>query len=127
LLAALLITRQVMGNIKESLIPFVKKQAKLAKINYDLYGGAGTSPTSDESKSVVDGGGEKKSKIEDDDLLGLDDEEEGHEVVEDGGECDGDGDEEKPHGRHFSQMENESAATPVIHYFCTTKCQNNTF
>ena len=45
MLAALLITRQVMGNVKESLVPYAKKQFKLAKINYDLFGGAGTSPT----------------------------------------------------------------------------------
>ena len=38
LLAALLITRQVMGNIKESLIPYFKKEMKVAKLSFDLYG-----------------------------------------------------------------------------------------
>jgi hypothetical protein len=38
LLAALLITRQVMGNIKEALIPYVKQQLRFAKISFDLYG-----------------------------------------------------------------------------------------
>ena len=45
MLAALLITRQVMGNVKETLVPYAKKHIKQAKINYDLFGGAGTSPT----------------------------------------------------------------------------------
>ena len=39
LLAALLITRQVMGNIKEALIPYVKQQLRFAKLSFDLYGG----------------------------------------------------------------------------------------
>ena len=34
--------------MKETLIPYAKKQFKLVKINYDLFGGAGTSPTQDE-------------------------------------------------------------------------------
>ena len=52
LLAALLITRQVVGNIKESLVPYAKKQLKvdrskgqtncrllqMAKMSFDLYG-----------------------------------------------------------------------------------------
>merc|ERR1712226_610296 len=38
LLAALLITRQVMGNIKEAVIPYFKKEIKLAKMSFDLYG-----------------------------------------------------------------------------------------
>ena len=45
MLAALLITRQVMGNVKETIIPYAKQHLKVAKINYDLFGGAGTSPT----------------------------------------------------------------------------------
>ena len=52
MLAALLITRQVMGNVKESLVPYAKKQFKLAKINYDLFGGAGTSPTEEEKPGM---------------------------------------------------------------------------
>ena len=37
-MAALLITRQVVGNVKESLIPYIKQHFKLAKINFDMYG-----------------------------------------------------------------------------------------
>ena len=37
-MATLLITRQVMGNIKEALIPYVKQQLRFAKISFDLYG-----------------------------------------------------------------------------------------
>lgn len=43
LLAALLITRQVMGNIKESLVPYFKKEMKLVMLSFDLYGAV--SPT----------------------------------------------------------------------------------
>ena len=49
LLAALLITRQVMGNIKESLIPYFKKEMKVAKLSFDLYGAL--SPTTANKKS----------------------------------------------------------------------------
>jgi anoctamin-8 len=45
LLAALLITRQVMGNLKESLLPYAKKQLKLAKMSFDLFGAL--SPSTD--------------------------------------------------------------------------------
>ena len=48
LLAALLITRQVMGNIKESIIPYFKKEMKLAKLSFDLYGAL--SPTTENKK-----------------------------------------------------------------------------
>ena len=48
LLAALLITRQVMGNIKESIIPYFKKEMKLAKLSFDLYGAL--SPTTEDKK-----------------------------------------------------------------------------
>ncbi|XP_050715998.1 anoctamin-8-like isoform X3 [Eriocheir sinensis] len=37
-LAALLLTRQVVGNIKESCIPYLLEQFKLAKLSFDLYG-----------------------------------------------------------------------------------------
>jgi hypothetical protein len=47
-LATLLITRQVVGNIKESLIPYAKKHFKLAKMNYDVYGAF--TPTGNEKK-----------------------------------------------------------------------------
>ena len=38
LLAALLITRQVVGNVKESLIPYIKKNLKMAQLSYNRYG-----------------------------------------------------------------------------------------
>ena len=44
-LAALLLTRQVVGNIKESCIPYLLEQFKLAKLSFDLYGAL--SPTED--------------------------------------------------------------------------------
>ena len=45
MLATLLITRQVVGNVKESLIPYAKKQYNMAKLSFDLYGAV--SPTSE--------------------------------------------------------------------------------
>ncbi|XP_023320321.1 anoctamin-8 isoform X1 [Eurytemora carolleeae] len=48
LLAALLITRQVVGNLKESILPYATKQIKLAKMSFDLFGAL--SPTSPEEK-----------------------------------------------------------------------------
>ena len=51
LLAALLITRQVMGNIKESLIPYVKKNIKMAQLSYDRYGAL--SPTEPGSSNIT--------------------------------------------------------------------------
>ncbi|KAI5710315.1 hypothetical protein M8J75_007605, partial [Diaphorina citri] len=37
-LATLLITRQLIGNIKESALPYVQEQFRLAKLSFDLYG-----------------------------------------------------------------------------------------
>lgn len=37
-LAALLITRQVIGNIKESALPYLLEQIRLAKLSFDLFG-----------------------------------------------------------------------------------------
>ena len=48
LLAALLITRQVVGNIKESIIPYAKKHFKLAQLSFDKYGAL--SPTDNKPK-----------------------------------------------------------------------------
>ena len=42
-----------MGNIKESLIPYLKKQMKLAQLSFDLYGALSptqTKPKGDDSK-----------------------------------------------------------------------------
>ena len=46
-----------MGNIKESLLPYFKKEMKLAKLSFDLYGAV--SPTQSTSK---DDDQEKKRK-----------------------------------------------------------------
>ena len=51
-MAALLITRQVIGNIKESLVPYFQKEIKLAKLSFDLYGAL--SPTEDLQKKNDD-------------------------------------------------------------------------
>lgn len=37
-MAALLIARQVIGNLKESVIPYVVEQLRLAKMSFDLFG-----------------------------------------------------------------------------------------
>ena len=37
-LAALLIARQVIGNLKESALPYVLEQLRLAKMSFDLFG-----------------------------------------------------------------------------------------
>ncbi|XP_047486839.1 anoctamin-8-like [Penaeus chinensis] len=47
-LAALLLTRQVVGNIKESCIPYLLEQFKLAKLSFDLYGALSPSEESKE-------------------------------------------------------------------------------
>ncbi|XP_071516788.1 anoctamin-10 isoform X3 [Panulirus ornatus] len=47
-LAALLLTRQVVGNIKESCIPYLLEQFKLAKLSFDLYGAL--SPSEEDKK-----------------------------------------------------------------------------
>jgi anoctamin-8 len=37
-LAALLIARQVIGNLKESALPYMLEQLRLAKMSFDLFG-----------------------------------------------------------------------------------------
>jgi anoctamin-8 len=37
-LAALLIARQVIGNLKESAMPYVLEQMRLAKMSFDMFG-----------------------------------------------------------------------------------------
>lgn len=37
-LAALLIARQVIGNLKESALPYVLEQLRLAKLSFDMFG-----------------------------------------------------------------------------------------
>ena len=51
LLAALLITRQVVGNIKESIIPYAKKHFKLAQLSFDKYGAL--SPSDNKPKDQI--------------------------------------------------------------------------
>ena len=51
LLAALLITRQVVGNIKESIIPYAKKHFKLAQLSFDRYGAL--SPTDNKANTEI--------------------------------------------------------------------------
>jgi len=60
LLAALLITRQVMGNIKESLIPYFKKEMKLAKLSFDLYGAVSPTQHSKKQESADETDSKKK-------------------------------------------------------------------
>ena len=50
-LAALLITRQVIGNIKEALLPYILEKAKLLKIGYELT--ANMSPASIERQATL--------------------------------------------------------------------------
>lgn len=37
-MAALLISRQVIGNLKESAVPYLLEQMRLAKLSFDLWG-----------------------------------------------------------------------------------------
>ena len=103
LLAALLITRQVVGNIKESIIPYAKKHFKLAQLSFDRYGAL--SPTSDKeiplnsetnvpNDSVADKKGEEKD---------IDSSTKTENCVE----------TKSPSSRSFSQVECESSAPPV--------------
>ncbi|XP_071448852.1 anoctamin-10 [Hetaerina americana] len=59
-LAALLIARQVIGNIKESALPYLLEQFRIAKLSFDLFGAL--SP-SDEKKedSIIDKADEETS------------------------------------------------------------------
>jgi hypothetical protein len=77
LLAALLITRQVVGNLKESLLPYAKKQLKLAKMSFDLFGAL--SPSSSSSNQSLLGTVEHHKKTD------------GDKDVGDGGNSDGNG------------------------------------
>ncbi|XP_046398736.1 anoctamin-8 [Ischnura elegans] len=60
-LAALLIARQVIGNIKESALPYLLEQFRIAKLSFDLFGAL--SP-SDEKKddSIIDKADEETSE-----------------------------------------------------------------
>ena len=58
-----MITRQVVGNLKESLLPYAKKQLKLAKMSFDLFGAL--SPSSSCSQRLL-GTMEHHKKTDDD-------------------------------------------------------------
>ena len=110
LLAALLITRQVVGNIKESIIPYAKKHFKLAQLSFDRYGAL--SPTENRQNLLGDDGGTPSGN--DEEVLDKKDE-----------DCDMDTTSTSRNGsgispRSFSQVECESSAPPVC-YKKTTK------
>uniref|UniRef100_A0A8D8YM26 Anoctamin n=2 Tax=Cacopsylla melanoneura TaxID=428564 RepID=A0A8D8YM26_9HEMI len=57
-LATLLITRQLIGNIKESALPYLQEQFRLAKLSFDLYGALSPSEAKkvdSDGSSVFDG------------------------------------------------------------------------
>jgi anoctamin-8 len=51
-LAALLIARQVIGNIKESALPYLLEQLRLAKLSFDMFGAL--SPSDEAKKELND-------------------------------------------------------------------------
>lgn len=51
-LAALLIARQVIGNIKESALPYLLEQLRLAKMSFDMFGAL--SPSEEAKKDLGD-------------------------------------------------------------------------
>ncbi|XP_017773591.1 PREDICTED: anoctamin-8 isoform X3 [Nicrophorus vespilloides] len=61
-LAALLISRQVIGNLKESAIPYILEHMKLAKISFDLWGAL--SPTGNRLPPGEGEEGQAKSESE---------------------------------------------------------------
>jgi anoctamin-8 len=63
-LAALLIARQVIGNIKESALPYFLEQLRLAKLSFDMFGAL--SP-SDEAKKDLGEAESGDSKTEEED------------------------------------------------------------
>lgn len=118
LLATLLITRQVVGNIKESLVPYVKKQLRLAKLSFDVYGAL--SPTVEKAADPKGG----------DDLEGHDavnktcpvldagdDSELRHRTTSNQPSQAGQpSTQDSPKPRNFSQVECESSAPQVKHH-----------
>uniref|UniRef100_A0A1I8PCQ7 Anoctamin n=1 Tax=Stomoxys calcitrans TaxID=35570 RepID=A0A1I8PCQ7_STOCA len=51
-LAGLLISRQIIGNLRESAIPYVAEQVRLAKLSFNMWGAL--SPTQDNNRSFAD-------------------------------------------------------------------------
>ena len=105
-MAALLITKQVVGNIKESLIPYFKKQFKHAKLSYDRYGAL--SPTEENSSPDIS----TENSTGDNKKTDGDVKEEGQ-AKEDGGSSSTGMTTKKPSPRSFSQVECESSSPAV--------------
>ena len=55
----MLIVRQLIGNIKESALPYVIEQLRLAKLSFDLFGAL--SPTEDQKEDEILGAFETAS------------------------------------------------------------------
>lgn len=62
-LAGLLISRQIIGNLRESVFPYFMEQLKLAKLSFNLWGAL--SPTQESAKPVTGGQG-ARAQIPDD-------------------------------------------------------------
>lgn len=52
-LAALLLTRQLTGNLKESVLPYLKKHFQLAKLSFDLFGALKEPKENDSKKPFI--------------------------------------------------------------------------
>lgn len=61
-LAALLISRQVIGNLKESALPYMLEHMRLAKMSFDLWGAL--SPVSERQQSLGVDENEKSEQSE---------------------------------------------------------------
>lgn len=59
-MAALLIARQVIGNVKESALPYLLEQLRLAKMSFDLFGAL--SPSEAEKEPFGTGAGSEDDK-----------------------------------------------------------------
>lgn len=63
-LAALLIARQVIGNIKESALPYFLEQLRLAKLSFDMFGALSPSDETKKDIGEADSGNSKKPEEE---------------------------------------------------------------
>ena len=97
-MAALLITRQVVGNIKESIIPYAKKHFKLAQLSFDKYGAL--SPTDSKPKDEISG---SNGSLENEDAI----------EKTNGENTDNSSENHSASPRKFSQVECESSAPKV--------------
>lgn len=64
-LAALLIARQVIGNIKESALPYFLEQLRLAKLSFDMFGALSPSDEAKKDIGEADSGDSKTEKEKD--------------------------------------------------------------